>query len=430
MAEARGVHLLLVMMLVGCGVESGSSPDARSADAANTADAMEPDAAPACMPSGAPGLVTVEAGVPGEATHEIFVHDPDGAVLSQAAVDASGIVTVEVPSCGMVTLVVQPEFSSRDYYVTWVHVQPGDRIVAPRRPRWEQVEFQVEFAAYPGATSYQFSGSFFGETTVTESPAALRQLSVDGEVAVLGVALGVTPLVWSGTVASSPGVPIDPWQTATTDVSVSLTGLPPAVSTPQIQLDFVVGDIALPFLSEDLAATDGSASVGPTTAPDGFGTGRISALLDHVNLSGDQVQIARAPASAQVTFDYVDLLPLPATFDVSGAAPRQDVAWTAERDPGEADVVILELHSDPIVWYVIAPPTVRALKLPALPAGLRPTESLGAHTIALADIGDVTTYADALARTPELNEAGFTASLATFRMSLLGDLDPRIIELQ
>jgi len=419
--------ILLGCATFGCGdgdADSGA-PDsgATAADAAGASDA----AMERCTADGPAGVVTVEKALSPWRTPEVLVHAPDGSLLSTTTVDDAGEAAVEVPPCGMVTLAMFEELGSRASLVTWVDLLPGDRLVAPTIEvgRYLRASISVDFAPYAGADSYAISTT--GDAAnATDSPVVLDARTLDSEIAVVGIAsAGGVDLAWAGATATGGAVSLGAWSTDFADVSPTVTGIPPEVTSVGADMTLVDGDDFVLWRTNAYASpVGGSAAFADLLIPNGFAQGITTVRLEHGDI--DFVQVGRFASEQAVSLTADQFLPMPETFEISGPLPRQTLTWSAAGGAGEATIVILEANDD---WWVIAPVTATALEFPEVPVELQRSEPMYAHTIALGSPAGAADYREALPLLPAVNAVYFTPLQSADRISLIGDLDPYIIEL-
>jgi hypothetical protein len=317
------------------------------------------------------------------------------------------------------------EFAVVPHLLTWVDLQPGDQLVAPVNPGWNTATLDVTFAPLAGAESYTIATTLDSDTVGT-SPATVNGRTNDNELAVLGVSTVDGALAWAGATATLPSSTVDlgAWSMDVRDVSPTVSGLPPEVTQVLADVVFVQGDDFVFGPSASGLPADGSATLSGVIIPNGFAQPLTSVRLEHGDT--DFVQVGRVASADALALTYDHFVPLPSTFEISGPMPRQTLTWSVGGGPGDADLVILEADAE---WWVIAPPSATTLQFPEVPAEFQRSEPMFAHTIALASPEGADGYRDALPLLPEVNAIFFTASTSADRISLIGDLDPRIIEL-
>ncbi len=427
---ARPYWLALAAIACACGDGGGVDPGA-AADAAIAApDAGEEPVLTACTPEGQPGNVTVETPTFRNDSSLVLVHDQDGTLLHIKSVEGKPDVIVVVPSCGMVTLATFPEFADRPHMVTWMDVQPRDRLGTPKPRSYFSAPVEVTFDPLPGAEEYQLVTT--GDaTSATVGPVVLDARTRDRDVSVLAVTSVAGAFAWAGGIAEvvpidGGQVVLDPWRQDTVDVTMALTELPDDVTRVRGEVALVAGDDALSGPVATAAPVAGAVTLAPITIPDGFGEAQATVILEHGDI--DFVSIARGPVSSTGTLRGSDFLPLPASFEITGTAPREIFTWSASAAlPDTADLVILEAETGPD-WVVIAPADATRVRLPEVPEEFLPPEPPRPDTVAVASIGDTADYRDALFRLGEINQLLFSPSVEPFRLSLAGDLDLLIIE--
>lgn len=389
--------LSLLALLAACGNDAKTTTDA-----AKMIDAKPIDAAvsSSCTPTGATGKVTVDGPSSDTPLQVTFVsHDSTGAVVSRSAVmGADATAMLDVPSCGMVTVV--DTGGSEPHAVTWMGVQPGDHLVHLNHfPPSTVHAVSVQLAAATGATDYQVMAtcspnhlSFTSSTTATT--VTLNPKCTTSSVSILvtttaqagaQMALVTVPLAANGTT----NVAITGYQTpATSTLTAHDLGAFTAatyatlledsgnqVSVGYANTTVTAGAVTIPV---PMLSGAGGVEVELTNAPSGM-TAHNQTLLRGV---------AAIPTSLAVT--GADLLPeIDGTVDTN---TRPTVTWSTTSAIAGA-ITLLEIHMGAAAWDVIAPPTPGAVKFPELPADLWTATTPILFGIAEFESADVTTYA-------------------------------------
>lgn len=388
--------LLLLALVAACGSDAKTSPDAHSIDS----KPIDAPTASSCTPTGATGKVTVDGPSSDTPIQVTFVvHDPSGAVVSRSAVmGADATAMLDVPSCGMVTVV--DTGGSEPHAVTWMGVQPGDHLLHLNRfPPSTAHVVSVQLAAATGATNYQVLAtcspnhlSFTSSTTATTVTLNPKCTGTSVSVFVTTtapsgaqMALMTVPLAANGTT----NVAIAGYQTpATSTVNAHDLGafasavyaLSVSDSGNTVPLGNANGTVAngAATLSAPMLAGAGSIQLQLTSAPSGMNTHSTTILRG----------VAAIPQAVDVT--GVDFLPeVDGTIDTN---TRPTVTWSTA-SPIAGAIALFEVHMGTAQWNVLAPPTPGAVKFPELPADLWTPATPALLGVADFESADVTSYA-------------------------------------
>jgi hypothetical protein len=388
--------LSLLALLVACGSDAKTTPDAAHAIDAKPIDAP---VSSSCTPSGATGKVTVDGPSSDTPIQVTFVvQDPTGAVVSRSAVmGADATAMLDVPSCGMVTVV--DTGGSEPHAVTWMGVQPGDHLLHLNHfPASTAHAVSVQLAAATGATNYQVLAtcspnhvSFTSSTTATT--VTLNPKCTGTSVSVLvtttastgsQMALMTVPLAASGTT----NVAISGYQTPATS---TLTAHDLGAFTSATYLTMVEPSGNQVALGEANMAITGGAVTLPAPMLAGAG--------------GVEVQLANAPAGMNYHGQMIirGVAAIPTTLDLSAADflseidatvdtnTRPTVTWSTA-SPITGAVALFEIHMATAQWNLIAPPAPGAVHFPELPADLWTAATPVLFGSAEFESADVTSY--------------------------------------
>jgi len=382
--------------IAGCGDDGNSTPDAPHAI---DAPADSPSNT-GCTPSGATGKVTVDGPSSTDPIQVTFVvHDPSGAVVSRSAVmGADATAMLDVPACGMVTVV--DTGGSEPNAVTWMGVQPGDHLLHLNRlPPATAHTVSVQLAAATGATEYQVLATCSpNHESFTSSPTATT-VTLDPQCTGSSVSILVTTTAPTGAQMSLTTVPL----AATGTTNVTITGYQtPATSTVTAHdLGAFTDATYLTTLQQDgneiylgeanMAITNGAVTI---PAPMLAGAGGIQLELANApaGMNFHAVTLLRGEAAIPSTLDItaVDLLPeVDGTVDTN---TRPTVTWSTA-SPITGALALVEIKMGSAQWNVIAPPTPGAVHFPELPADLWTATAPTLQGIAEFESADVTTYA-------------------------------------
>lgn len=389
--------LSLLALLAACGNDAKTTTDA-----AKTIDTKEIDAAASatCTPTGATGKVTVDGPSSDTPIQVTFVvHDPTGAVLSRSAVmGADATAMLDVPSCGMVTVV--DTGGTEPHAVTWMGVQPGDHLLhlnhfAPSTTH----AVSIQLAAATGATDYQVLATcspnhLSGTSSTTATTVTLNPKCTGTSVSVL-----VTTTAPTGSQMALVTVPL----AANGTTNVTIAGYQtPATST---LMAHALGAFTAATYATTVVDSGNRVSLGQANAAVTNGAVTIPAPL----LAGAgeiQVQLTSAPAAmnTHATLLLRGVPAIPQAVDVTGAdflpevdatidtSTRPTVTWSTTA-PIAGAIALFEVHMGTAQWSVLAPPTPGAVKFPELPADLWPATTPALLGMFDAESADVTTYA-------------------------------------
>src|SRR6185312_3514669 len=177
-----------------------------------------------CTPNGTTGKVTVDG--PSASSGDVtplqvtfVVHDQTGAVVSRSAVmGADATVMLDVPSCGMVTVVDTGSGDPRA--VTWMGVQPGDHLLHLNRfPPSTPHAVSVQLAAATGATEYQVLATCSPNHVSFSSSATATTLTLNPQCTGTSVSVLVTTTAPTGSQMALVTVPLA--ASGTTNVAIS-----------------------------------------------------------------------------------------------------------------------------------------------------------------------------------------------------------------
>ena len=389
--------LSLLALLAACGSDAKTTPDAAKAIDAKPIDGPT---AVNCTPTGATGKVTVDGPSSDTPIQVTFVvHDASGAVVSRSAVmgaDASPM--LDVPSCGMVTVV--DTGGTEPHAVTWMGVQPGDHLlhlnhVAPSTAH----AVSVQFAAVTGATAYQVLATcspnhLTGTSSTTATTVTLSPKCTDSSVSVL-----VTATTPTGSKMSLVTVPLA--ANGTTNIAIT-DYQTPSTST------FMAHDLTA-FAAASYATTviDGGNLVSLGNANGTITNGAVSLAAPLLPGAGEiQLQLVKAPSgmTSHATLLLRGVASIPNAVDLAASDFLPDVDGTIDTNtrptitwstasPIAGAIALFEIHMGTAQWNVLAPPTPGAVKFPELPADLWPAstpELLGVFDF---ESADATSYA-------------------------------------
>jgi hypothetical protein len=390
--------LCLLSLLAACGGDDSNS----NIDAAHAIDAKPIDGAVTtnCTPSGSTGQVTVDGPSSTDPIQVTFVvQDPSGAVVSRSAVmGADATAMLDVPACGMVTVV--DTGGSEAHAVTWMAVQPGDHLLHLNRlPTATPHALSVQLAAATGATEYQvlatcspnhlsFTSSATATTVMLNPECTNASVSVlVTTIAPMGsqVSLMTVPLATSGTT----NVAISGYQTPATSTLTahSLGAFTDATYVTMLQQSG--NQVSLGEASQPLA--NGAATV---LAPMLAGAGGIEVELVS-SVSGMPVHaemVLRGEAAIPTSLDVTPADFLPTVDGSADTNARPTVTWSTSA-PIAGALALVEVHSGTAQWNVITPPTPGGVHFPELPADLWPAATPSLQGVAVFESADVTTYA-------------------------------------
>lgn len=349
-----------------------------------------------CTPSGSTGQVTVDGPTSDDTALAVtfVVHDPSGAVVSRsAAMGTDATVMLDVPACGMVSVVKVDSFQTE--VLTFTAVQKGDHLVHTGRtqPGVER-DVAITVPAQTGATSYQViavcSGSHL-EFTSTPNPGVVNMTPecTNGSVSIVAtampgkqVSISTVALAATGTTSLTLPAFAAPAQSTLTGHTLGTyaTGVYATFAKPS-------GNLLLLGTSSTVNISNGAASF---AAPIASGEGGYELVLDGTGTPKQHALIARGTASIPTTVDIsgTDLLP-PVTASIDADTRRPTITWATT---AQAAVALFEVHAGDASWNVVAPPVSADIKLPDLPTDLWPGGAPKLTGAGVLDSTAVTTY--------------------------------------
>jgi hypothetical protein len=389
--------LCLLALLAACGNDAKTTTDA-----AKTIDTKPIDApaSSSCTPTGATGKVTVDGPSSDTPIQVTFVvHDSTGAVVSRSAVmGADATAMLDVPSCGMLTVV--DTGGSEPHALTWMGVQPGDHLVHPSHFAPSTVHaVSVQLAAATGVTNYQVMAtcspnhvSFTSSTTATT--VTLNPKCTTSSVSILvtttaqagaQMALATAPLAASGTT----NVAIAGYQTPATSTLTAHDLGAFTSATYATLLEDSGNQVSVGYANTTVTA--GAATI-PVPMLSGAGGVEVELTNAPSGMNAHNQTLLRGVAAIPTSFAIsgADLLP-----EVDGAIDtntRPTVTWSTA-SPIAGAAALLEIHMGTSAWDVIAPPVPGAVKFPELPADLWTATTPVLFGIADFESADVTSYA-------------------------------------
>ena len=404
---------LVAGLLIGCGGGPSEQADAPPPPPIDSPPPpIDGPPPPPCIDDGTTGPVTVATPtvVMGYTAIEVIVHHPDGALLARHENVAVGaVMTVDVPSCGMVTVWADaPSFGHVDLQ-TWAWVQPGDHLVHLDR-EITRVDYDVRLDAAPvaGAFQYEFMGecSEFGGFlggVVDPPPIPLTATCASGGVldtaVVARIATGdeyaigePATLVAGGTTAVAFGA-YQPLSSTVLRVQGDSDGVSGGT--------FIVLDAGglLTLDSNYARGTGGVVELPAIDAPSGPGAvyaavyvedGSTDPVRNHITIR----RLTAIPPSVTLDLATDDFLPgLDALVDADPVRPTVSVA--AQR-PAVADFVVLGVNTMAantiLQWQLVAPAHVPSFRFPELPAALAPTTPVNTYFIELVESSAIDDY--------------------------------------
>lgn len=379
---------LFTVLIAGCGGSSETPVDAT----------IVPDVATSgsCTPSGSTGPVTVDGPSSESAIQVTFItHSPTGAVVAQSAVmGADATATLDVPACGMVS-VVEVDGGGITHVVTWTEVQPGDHLIHTNRAQpTTQRDVTVQVPALAGATEYQLLATCSPnhlEFTSTPDPGTVTMTPKCSSSAVSISVTAKTPTSSQLAIMTTPLATTGP-------TTVTIPSYPtPAVSTLTAH-DLGAADLVAystyarqrgNLLSLARATAVPSAGSATATAPLFEGAGGYDVEVDTMAATGTRHSlvirsVAAVPSAVELT--AAELLPaVTATLDASGPS----ITWDSTAHGAAALLAIRAGHNK---WELIAPGVGATVTFPQLPAGLWPAGALQFTGVAMFESADATTY--------------------------------------
>ncbi|MDB4938373.1 MAG: hypothetical protein JWP87_5345, partial [Labilithrix sp.] len=397
----RSLALLASTVLaIGCGGRTSSSGDATGTAPpdvdAGLASEQGPNGAPPSVGNRSVGVtVTVVDGLVPKANVRVLFHDSTGAIVGEAATDASGkVARATAPS--MVTVLTK-DYGPRPAAVTFLAVTDGDNLRVGNRASTSK-------SALPGFVDVTFSGAniagasdFFiagaGQCGAPfESAAAGVRVGLNAECglgptnAVLATASSASSVVGfafakhiTAPSASGAAVHVGPLvftAPGTTKVTASHLRSAPGIEN-SASLYAVADERAFLLPGSGVIGAGGLDFPSPTGFADAYET-ELTAVGDR----GGQTTLVRrdatsAPASAVLAdIDFSNALPFITDVAITASDPaRPDVTITTEAGASlaSADVGFLSLDFDFLApsmhsWTFVVPPGTVAFKAPALPA--------------------------------------------------------------
>ncbi|TNF26472.1 MAG: hypothetical protein EP329_21210 [Deltaproteobacteria bacterium] len=447
----RRSSALFLVALVACGDGDGTTADTTVADdtatlsdvdvAPDTVDIVEvDDTADVSRDVGPTAFdVTVTVGGAPLADAAVVFHDAQGAVLSEAVTDASGVASGMIPTDGMVTTLYE-RYASERFLVTLTHLDPLTGGAAVDYPaglaRSVPVAPSTLTVTAPALEEQAlFRVGNFCEQVYGWDPAALDALPVfDGCVTAAGTqevfafaqsgGLNPEPLAYQlveDVAGDATAAQVASWRTDFSTLAVEVTSAAPFDDQVAVRVG-VAPAAAMPGASDqvDLADTTLFDPVGVRTAsfpvPDGMrgrlrlaviGRSRATASVgERSSARAELLPAEEAAPSLRVGGDESDLLPLIDALSGDFTTPaRPAVDWSASLT---ADWCAAEIAWQPAAgghdqWLLVLPSdaTGRAQwpELPASQAALTPT---GARLQAMTcrDWSTIDGYRDYLARGP------------------------------
>ncbi|MEO8702730.1 MAG: hypothetical protein ABI867_21985 [Kofleriaceae bacterium] len=393
------MRVMVMIVMVGCGSSDATAPDA------TTLDTSPPDAPMELPCTPTHGDVIVDGPTAQASVITVLVHDSAGTVLSRSEpLGSDATVTVDVPSCGMVTIVDHNPVD-RDMLLTWVGVQPGDHLTDVRR-RLALVPYSIEFTVgtVAGATQYIHSVACAGSSSLATSTAGglhTEVLQCPATAATVSI-LATAKTAAGATFARALAVPLSQTGTTTVDLGAYQSPTQSLVASVQNAAGFDRARLVLfqgvtPRLFLDSVETTGS--TGMLGLPAIGNLGGDGSMQLEVSGTDKFLRLAKVATPIPLTFTVdalVDLLP---TLDVSLVSnpTRPTLTWTGAR-PFIADfaTVGLSLAGAPNgglhFWTVVAPPHPGSIQLPEVPADLLPTGGISSISLSVDERAEVSTY--------------------------------------
>jgi hypothetical protein len=393
----------LVVAVAGCGDDPKSSLDASiTHDAEAHADARSVDSAIdapadtlACTSNGTTGPVIVDGPSIDLGTSvgvTVLAHDASGAVIHRSSLlAADATYTLDVPSCGMVTVhqIEQPQQNVR--IVTWTGVQPGDHLVDPRRaPATSEHTVDVTVSAVTGATQYYLAvacpggrGSYgfvsMGLTTRTiNCPVGATTISVLARAE--GASTTSFAVIDNVTLAAngSTAVTLNAWQPAAGSVTASINGLTSFASGYGVvtTLRAAVADRLPSYDYTFETLPSGNFTFQPVSVMSGAGDVVVQ-LESASSATPRRSLVHRASFTAFPTTLAlsvgVDTLPL-LSASIGSNALRPMIVWSAA-GALQADGFAAEVrYRSSTQWLLSAPAVPGSVLFPVLPTDLEPVE--------------------------------------------------------
>ncbi|HEY5921689.1 MAG TPA: hypothetical protein VIV11_08460 [Kofleriaceae bacterium] len=401
--------LWCLILLVGCGDDANTMPDAGGDPPLDGADVKD------C--SGAAAVTAVGPAFPPDepvmATIALVSHDATGAMcgMKDGGSGSEAELMIDAPPGGMVTMVLEDDEGYRGLY-TWTEVQPGDRLLFPslfeRGITPKNVDVSVTIPALSGVTTFDVylqcehgggglsdpspAGTFTKslECGSNATAVAAMVLAENGSTAQYAVS-AVTPIAASGTTSVTLGA----WMAAARP-TVTLRGTAgfdrgSMGLTPGATPDFH----SVTMLSFADPLTD-PATLGPRNVPPTFST-RMSVYLSTPEMPRRSVQIGRRYATPMsldlmVTTDFLPLV----SAQLTAPLPRPTITWSTAR-AATADAVYLNAGG----WLLVTRAEPGAVRFPELPSAYLPTKPAVVQTVVLMEAKNVAGF-DALRRDPAL----------------------------
>lgn len=391
----------LLVLLAACGNDAKTTTDA-----AKMIDTKPIDAPVAtnCTPSGATGKVTVD-GPSASSTNTnplqvtFVVQDPGGAVVSRSAVmGADATAMLDVPACGMVTVV--DTGGSETHAVTWMAVQPGDHLLHLNRfPAATAHTVSVQLAAATGATNYQVLATCSPNHVSFTSSTTAATVTLDPECTNTSVSVFVTTTAPTGSQVALVTVPLA--ASGTTNVTIPSYQTPATSTVTARDLGAATDAVYVTTLQQ----SGNQISLGSANKPVTNGAATLPAPM-LAGAGGIQLELVNAPSgmTAHAGLILRGVAAIPSALDVTAADfladvdgsvdtnARPTVTWSTAA-PIAGALALFEVHSGPAQWNVIAPAIPGAVHFPELPTDLWPAATPVLFGVADFESADVTTYA-------------------------------------
>ena len=374
----------------------------------------------------------------------VIAHDRTGAIAGQTSSGSTGEVQIDVPACGMVTVARVPGELFGGSVLTWTDVRGGDVLAfgAPPTAMSSSEGTVVTFAPMTGAGAYSIGGGCVvgaggrpgydidcQGTSVSESPASfyLHGIGTPPIGTVFAMARDQqVPVSYAFATGVTPGdmVVLPTWRTDYDDVTVTATNVPVA-TVPSLGVGLGFGPAMGYWPSPELVDRGGGNWSSTVQVPIGP-TARIARIAMTPGTSIDALGLIAHPlATPAVTIDVgATMLPYIDAMAIDMQEPPI-LNWTVATGADAADAVVLEVGGG-ARWWLIAPPEVRSVQLPQLPAELLVTTERSLSALTIIDVDGINGYREAIGRADELGSALFRP--APFRISSAGDSGPLLFE--